>query len=102
MHALGMIHEQQRPDRDDYITIHLENVITGKEHNFQKYLRAEMYGQPYEYMSVMHYFGTAFSSNDEITMEAADPAYQDEMGMATDLSEGDKAALIAAYNCQKK
>ena len=30
-HALGMNHEQSRPDRDQYVTVHWNNVRPGKE-----------------------------------------------------------------------
>ena len=37
MHALGIYHEQSRPDRDDYVFIDEEEVEDGKLHNFNKY-----------------------------------------------------------------
>ena len=35
-HALGLWHEQSRPDRDSYVTIYGDNIQSGKEHNFKK------------------------------------------------------------------
>ena len=35
LHAVGFHHEQNRPDRDNYLNIYLENVKSGKEHNFR-------------------------------------------------------------------
>ena len=31
MHTLGFVHEQQRPDRDRYITVNLDLVEKGKK-----------------------------------------------------------------------
>ena len=40
MHALGIWHEQMRPDRDQYVKILFENVKPEKKHNFNKLNRS--------------------------------------------------------------
>ncbi|CAG0900446.1 unnamed protein product [Cyprideis torosa] len=62
MHAIGFFHEQSRPDRDDYVTIHWENIRPDTEGNFQKETESviDSLGSPYDYNSVMHYPRRAF------------------------------------------
>ncbi|XP_068699310.1 zinc metalloproteinase nas-14-like [Montipora foliosa] len=64
-HAVGYFHEQSRPDRDQYVTIFLDNVKPGKKHNFKKYSRTliDSLGTPYDYQSVMHYGQFDFTRN---------------------------------------
>ena len=38
LHALGMGHEQARPDRDDYVTVHWQNIKSGMASQFEKKL----------------------------------------------------------------
>ena len=55
-HAAGFYHEHSRPDRDSYITVHLENVKEGYERDFDKLgTRSVKDIEPYDYSSVMHY-----------------------------------------------
>ena len=55
-HAAGFYHEHSRPDRDSYITVHLENVKDGYERDFDKLgTRSVKDIEPYDYSSVMHY-----------------------------------------------
>ena len=82
MHALGFDHEQNRPDRDDYIDVHYENVIPELAYNYgndsifrffvltpysdkMTDLSWDDQGEEYDLKSVMHYDGDAF-----ITTEA--------------------------------
>ncbi|CAJ1365538.1 unnamed protein product [Effrenium voratum] len=70
-HALGMGHEQARPDRDRYVTIHWDNIQRGKEHNFAT-TDAEN-RTPYDILSVMHYgrdFFAIDTSRPTMTIEA--------------------------------
>lgn len=63
-HALGLWHEQSRPDRDSYVTINWGNIQRGMAYNFHKYgtNRVDSRGVSYDYDSVMHYSSTAFAN----------------------------------------
>ena len=56
-HALGLHHEQTRPDRDEYVKIHTENIPDHLEYNFKKYSWSviQNLNVPYDYTSIMHY-----------------------------------------------
>ena len=56
-HVIGFWHEQSRTDRDSYVTILWENIMIGKETQFQKYSHSliDSLGVAYDYESVMHY-----------------------------------------------
>ena len=56
-HALGVVHEHQRPIRDNYITILYQNVEPSMKIWFQKYNPAAIksHNVDYELSSVMHY-----------------------------------------------
>ncbi len=56
LHALGRFHEQQRPDRDNFVDYHDECVNPGSEGNFSK-LVGELPLGPYDLGSLMHYRG---------------------------------------------
>jgi len=63
MHALGFMHEQNRPDRDDFVDIKFENILEGRERNFKKYTDTYITYGPYDYYSIMHYTKTAFAKD---------------------------------------
>ncbi|KAK7886880.1 hypothetical protein WMY93_026501 [Mugilogobius chulae] len=100
-HALGFYHEQSRYDRDDFVTIHLENVLKGYENNFLKVSSDESttHGTPYDYWSVMHYNKNAFSNGNGLTITTIDPAYQDIIGQRYEVSTTDIKELNLLYNC---
>uniref|UniRef100_A0A672QSQ6 Metalloendopeptidase n=1 Tax=Sinocyclocheilus grahami TaxID=75366 RepID=A0A672QSQ6_SINGR len=98
-HALGFGHEQSRYDRDDYVTINFENIITGREHSFNKYSEnlTTTQGTPYDYYSVMHYGKNAFSNGNGSTIITKRPEFQDVIGQRLDLSEYDVIELNKLY-----
>ncbi|XP_071482430.1 zinc metalloproteinase nas-13-like [Diadema antillarum] len=102
MHAIGFQHEQSRSDRDDYVWIYWENVQYGMEFNFQKFdaFATDNLGTSYDYLSVMHYPLTAFSSNGQPTMALLTAGYNpNEIGDRNDFSGNDVYKVNAYYNC---
>ena len=77
-HAMGVMHTQSRPDRDEHIVIHWENIPVNRWNNFAKVEGNAWttFDMPYNHMSVMHYSGYGFSTNGEYTIETIDPFYQ--------------------------
>ncbi|KAK3713996.1 hypothetical protein QZH41_018775 [Actinostola sp. cb2023] len=71
-HALGFYHEQSRPDRDNYVTIMLDNIKEKNKFNFNKYSKStiDSLNSPYDYGSVMHYSSHSFSKNGKPTIVA--------------------------------
>ncbi|KAL2093942.1 hypothetical protein ACEWY4_011254 [Coilia grayii] len=97
LHALGFNHEQTRSDRDNHIRVLLENVISGKEHNFRK-INTLNQGTPYDYNSIMHYHRYAFSKNNQPTLVPI-PDPNVEIGMATEMSYNDILRVNRLYQC---
>lgn len=57
-HAIGLVHEQCRPDRDDYITVIYDNIIEEKRHNFDKFtsgVNTSNITTPFDFNSLMLY-----------------------------------------------
>jgi hypothetical protein len=60
-HVMGLLHEHQRPDRDTYLQIFLENVRDSSIRAFDRKTEENTtLGLPYEPWSVMHYDGIDF------------------------------------------
>lgn len=74
-HALGLVHEHSRSDRDDHVRIFEDNIIPGKEPNFEI---VDGWGWSnigaYNTKSIMHYSSKGFSKNGSPTiLELATP-----------------------------
>jgi len=56
-HVLGFFHEHARWDRDDFVTIHYENMKPGREGDYDWVPRTNwiVNRTPYDYRSIMHY-----------------------------------------------
>ncbi|KAI2655272.1 Meprin A subunit beta [Labeo rohita] len=88
LHALGFWHEQSRYDRDDYVTINFNNIITGQEGDFNKYSKSMSTTQdtPYDYYSVMHSDKNESSNGNGPTIITKHPEFQGVIGQRLDMS----------------
>lgn len=59
---MALIHEHQRPDRDDYIKVYIDRIKVGYWHDYKKksVSSVEVIGG-YDYESRMHYSATTFA-----------------------------------------
>ena len=93
-HAVGLFHEQSRADRDDHIEIRYQNVDPIYRHNFNQHIRDGQDIGAYDFESIMHYPGNAFSVNGQPTIIPKDDA---PIGQREKLSAGDIATIEALY-----
>ena len=119
-HTLGLIHEHQRPDRDQYINIHTSSILDSAQDHFMpisgKYV--ETRDMPYDYGSDMHYrmdvssskntfvnfslawlsiVFQAFSKDGYNTIETKDRRFQRSLGQRVGLSFWDYRAINEVY-----
>ncbi|KAL0818107.1 hypothetical protein ABMA28_008636 [Loxostege sticticalis] len=102
LHAVGFMHEQSRPERDDFVTIRYNNIRSGTENNFKKADKKNVddFGVTYDYNSVMHYSEYAFSKNNKKTIEPKVSGVT--LGQREGLSRGDVKKVNKMYNCKKE
>ena len=101
-HALGFFHEQSRPDRDEWIKVHDENIKKNRSHNFVLYDEnlIDTRDVPYDYTSLMHYTLDAFSKNGENTLEPLQEVPEGVViGQRGGVSEGDVEQVRRMYGC---
>lgn len=61
---------QSTHNRDEYVTIHWENIRSGTEENFEKYNNTLVtdFDTTYDYYSILHYSAYGFSTNGNATI----------------------------------
>lgn len=98
-HALGLWHEQSRADRDMTITVHFDNILSGREHNFYTYEEAGWDGADYtpglDLGSIMMYSPYSFSANGSPTITRKDGSTYAVQRSA--LSAGDVEGIGVIY-----
>ncbi|KRZ56388.1 Zinc metalloproteinase nas-36 [Trichinella nativa] len=107
-HAMGLWHQQSRPDADSYIRIRPENVMKGALYNFLKRNTNQVTTMdvPYDLGSVMHYGPTAFTRDyTQRTIVTLKPGYQRTIGQREHPSFLDVEIINRAYceqSCPRK
>ncbi len=103
MHALGFYHTQSREDRDDYVTISLNNVERGKEHNFKKSEEKQSNLGVYDYTSCMHYPSYGFAKTKGLKTIIRKDGETEEMGRWDGMSATDVSNIALVYpKCSDK
>ncbi|XP_053686031.1 zinc metalloproteinase nas-14-like [Sabethes cyaneus] len=98
LHTLGFTHPTSRPDRDLYIQVNYSNINLHDHHYMEKFSTPAFddFGIPYDYDSIMHRSGYAFSSNGKETIIALDGS---ELGQRDYMSVKDIKKLNMMYPC---
>lgn len=101
MQLFRFLHEQNREERDRFVTIKSNNIKPGYEVNFAKAKAGETsgFGVTYDYGSVMHYSSTAFSKNNKPTIEAK-TITTEKMGQREGFSKKDIEKINKMYKCR--
>lgn len=98
-HAVGLWHEQSRADRDEAITIHYDNILSGREYNFYTYQEAGWDGTEYtanlDFGSIMMYSSYSFSGNGLPTITKKDGSTFG--AQRSGLSAGDIVGINSLY-----
>jgi len=94
-HALGMVHTQQRADRDRYIRLlYDENSYPAGASSFRanhaKCENCNTYGIPYDFLSILHYKGSS-------GIRTLDPAKQSLIGNSETASPDDLEMVRKMY-----
>ena len=98
-HVIGFWHEHSRPDRDQYITVHYENIRQGYEPDFDKITAVDSLGVLYDFSSIMHYSKVAFAKPGTMTISSIEKDIP--FGRAPVLSRLDILQTELLYNCSK-
>ena len=96
--SLSLVHEQSRPDRDDFVKIVFRNIVAGQKHNFEIKENVNPAGTPYDLLSTMLYAPTAFSKNGQPTIIAKGKAGS-KFGNTKEPTATDLYELNVAYEC---
>ena len=95
-HAIGIVHEHQRADRDAYITVDLAQVAPGSEDQFTP-IQSTRDHTPYDFASIMHYLESTHAASPGSRVLAPQPAFAGARIGGTRLSATDGRFVASVY-----
>ncbi|BFZ10631.1 hypothetical protein BsWGS_13670 [Bradybaena similaris] len=103
LHTLGIYHEQDRFDRDDFISINTTNLQENAERNYvlKNMSDIDTLGTPYDFTSIMHYGPYSFPKDPRYPVMTPKPKYATGtyMGQRLALSRLDVLRVQRLYHC---
>jgi len=93
-HAIGLFHEHTRRDRDNHIQVKWNEIVAGKENNFEILTANAQHLGEYDYGSIMHYGEYFFSKSGAKTIAVPDGV---TIGQRSGLSSLDIASINYMY-----
>ncbi|XP_055335907.1 astacin-like metalloprotease toxin 1 [Paramacrobiotus metropolitanus] len=100
LHALGFYHEQNRPDRDEFVQVYPENIQPEMYDTNYRILRSmPTHGIPYDYESILHYAAWDFAIKRDKPAIIPKIRTSVRMGQRKWMSPLDVVRLQKAYGC---
>uniref|UniRef100_A0A0N5B2C4 Metalloendopeptidase n=1 Tax=Strongyloides papillosus TaxID=174720 RepID=A0A0N5B2C4_STREA len=103
-HALGLIHEQSRSDRDKYVNVKFDNINNKEHSNFRRFNFStnKNYSTSYDFASIMHYHQNDFAVNKDepVLTSKLNNAFNKMMGQRLKMTFND-FKKINLYHCNK-
>jgi len=96
-HAAGLMHEQARSDRDNYVTINYSNIPGDAQTRFQFDILPGTLLGPYDFESLMHYGAFDFAIDDNFKTITTNNG--EEIGQRQFISAGDISSINSIYPC---
>jgi hypothetical protein len=99
-HAVGLLHEHTRPDREDFVEVYEARIAKDDWPNFNQVQMGARKSGEYDYASIMHYSVFHFARGGPPTMKILKPerlAPGVVPGLPKDFSEGDLLAIGSEY-----
>jgi hypothetical protein len=102
-HALGFFHQQNHPNRDQYVTIKSSNIAFDVEYSFRilDAIEGTSFNTPYDFDSIMHYPSNAFAYAGTYTIVRKDGVNGGRIAENKKLSVGDITRIRRMYKCEE-